>query len=63
VEHAVFPALCLRPADKALWEEDAEEYVLRNLPSEADEPSGAGPSLFPRGEVCHTGYRDIYLTR
>ena len=41
VQSAVFPALCLRPRDLELWEEDGEEYLLRNLPSELDDPSGA----------------------
>jgi len=32
VQNAIFPALCLRPADVALWHEDPEEYLLRYLP-------------------------------
>lgn len=41
VENAIFPALCLRGQDAELWEEDGEEYLLRNLPSQAVRPNAA----------------------
>ncbi|GJP36939.1 hypothetical protein CLOM_g21398 [Closterium sp. NIES-68] len=37
LESAIFPVLCLRPHDLELWDEDEEEYVLRNLPTDLDD--------------------------
>ncbi|CAI6010409.1 unnamed protein product [Closterium sp. NIES-65] len=37
LEAAIFPALCLHPQDLELWEEDEEEYVRRNLPTDLDD--------------------------
>ncbi|CAI5474972.1 unnamed protein product [Closterium sp. Yama58-4] len=37
LEAAIFPALCLHPQDLELWDEDEEEYVRRNLPTDLDD--------------------------
>ncbi|CAI5481632.1 unnamed protein product [Closterium sp. Yama58-4] len=37
LEAAIFPVLCLHPQDLELWEEDEEEYVRRNLPTDLDD--------------------------
>ncbi|CAI5511663.1 unnamed protein product, partial [Closterium sp. Naga37s-1] len=37
LEAAIFPALCLHPHDLELWDEDEEEYVRRNLPTDLDD--------------------------
>ncbi|ONK61647.1 uncharacterized protein A4U43_C08F32130 [Asparagus officinalis] len=43
---AIFPALTLNKKDISDWEEDAEEYIRKNLPSELDEISGWSENLF-----------------
>ncbi|CAM6082528.1 unnamed protein product [Calypogeia fissa] len=40
LESAIFPALRLTEKDIAEWEEDEDEYLRKNLPSDLDEASG-----------------------
>ncbi|KAF8644970.1 hypothetical protein HU200_066275 [Digitaria exilis] len=46
LDSAIFPALSLNEKDIAEWEEDTEEYMQKNLPSELDEISGWTEDLF-----------------
>uniref|UniRef100_A0A2P2KMN0 Importin N-terminal domain-containing protein n=2 Tax=Rhizophora mucronata TaxID=61149 RepID=A0A2P2KMN0_RHIMU len=46
LESAIFPALVLNEKDISEWEEDADEYIQKNLPSELDEISGWREDLF-----------------
>lgn len=43
---AIFPALVLNDKDTSEWEEDADEYMRKNLPSELEEVSGWKEDLF-----------------
>lgn len=43
---AIFPALIMNSKDVSEWEEDAEEYMRKNLPSELEEISGWAEDLF-----------------
>lgn len=40
VDSAIFPALTMKNKDVVEWEEDEDEYVRKNLPSELENPSG-----------------------
>ncbi|KAL2650845.1 hypothetical protein R1flu_018973 [Riccia fluitans] len=40
LESAIFPTLRLSEKDMAEWEEDEDEYLRKNLPSDMDEASG-----------------------
>ncbi|BBN00117.1 hypothetical protein MPTK1_1g26560 [Marchantia polymorpha subsp. ruderalis] len=40
LESAIFPTLRLSEEDMAEWEEDEDEYLRKNLPSDMDEASG-----------------------
>ncbi|KAL6908038.1 hypothetical protein ACP4OV_002208 [Aristida adscensionis] len=46
LDSAIFPALALNEKDIAEWEEDADEYIQKNLPSELDDISGWTEDLF-----------------
>ncbi|KAG0600495.1 hypothetical protein M758_11G038800 [Ceratodon purpureus] len=46
VENAIFPALTLKNKDVVEWEEDEDEYVRKNLPSELENSSGWKEDLF-----------------
>ncbi|KAG2564198.1 hypothetical protein PVAP13_8KG390800 [Panicum virgatum] len=46
LDSAIFPALALNEKDIAEWEEDTDEYLQKNLPSELDEISGWTEDLF-----------------
>ncbi|RLM58078.1 uncharacterized protein C2845_PM18G13230 [Panicum miliaceum] len=46
LDSAIFPALALNEKDIAEWEEDTDEYVQKNHPSELDEISGWTEDLF-----------------
>ncbi|KAL6990169.1 hypothetical protein U1Q18_015916 [Sarracenia purpurea var. burkii] len=46
LESAIFPALVMNEKDTTEWEEDAEEYMRKNLPSELEEISGWKEDLF-----------------
>lgn len=46
LESAILPALVLNEKDVLEWEEDAEEYIRKNLPSELEEISGWREDLF-----------------
>ncbi|OMO58548.1 hypothetical protein COLO4_34539 [Corchorus olitorius] len=46
LESAIFPALVLNEKDISEWEDDAEEYIRKNLPSELEEISGWREDLF-----------------
>ncbi|CAH2053475.1 unnamed protein product [Thlaspi arvense] len=46
LESAIFPALVLNERDISEWEEDADEFVNKNLPSELEEISGWREDLF-----------------
>ncbi|KAL5849056.1 hypothetical protein ACOSQ4_007069 [Xanthoceras sorbifolium] len=46
LETAIFPALVLNEKDVTEWEEDADEYIRKNLPSELEEISGWREDLF-----------------
>ncbi|XP_042427996.1 uncharacterized protein LOC122015265 isoform X2 [Zingiber officinale] len=46
LDSAVFPALALNQKDIVEWEEDTEEYIRKNLPSDIDEISGWSEDLF-----------------
>ncbi|KAF7836882.1 importin beta-like SAD2-like protein isoform X1 [Senna tora] len=43
---AIFPALVMNEKDMCEWEEDADEYLRKNLPSDIDEISGWREDLF-----------------
>ncbi|CAK8563851.1 unnamed protein product [Lathyrus sativus] len=46
LESAIFPALIMNEKDMSEWEEDADEYIRKNLPSDIDEISGWREDLF-----------------
>ncbi|KAF3778011.1 Importin beta-like SAD2-like protein [Nymphaea thermarum] len=46
LESAIFPALVMNNKDVSEWEEDPEEYIRKNLPSELGECSGWREELF-----------------
>ncbi|XP_073009559.1 uncharacterized protein [Typha latifolia] len=46
LDSAIFPALVLNEKDIAEWEEDTDEYIRKNLPSDIDEVSGWAADLF-----------------
>ncbi|MED6179892.1 hypothetical protein PIB30_004946 [Stylosanthes scabra] len=46
LESAIFPALVMNEKDMSEWEEDADEYIRKNLPSDIDEISGWRDDLF-----------------
>ncbi|XP_062182615.1 uncharacterized protein LOC133886794 [Phragmites australis] len=46
LDSAIFPALALNEKDIAEWEEDTDEYMQKNLPSELDDISGWTEDLF-----------------
>ncbi|KAF7053474.1 hypothetical protein CFC21_061396, partial [Triticum aestivum] len=46
MDSAIFPALALNEKDIAEWEEDTDEYMRKNLPSELDDISGWAEDLF-----------------
>ncbi|ESQ48194.1 hypothetical protein EUTSA_v10019950mg [Eutrema salsugineum] len=46
LDSAIFPALVLNERDISEWEEDADEFVRKNLPSELEEISGWREDLF-----------------
>ncbi|XP_021594154.1 importin beta-like SAD2 isoform X3 [Manihot esculenta] len=46
LDSAIFPALILNEKDISEWDEDAEEYIRKNLPFEFEEISGWREDLF-----------------
>ncbi|KAG1326119.1 putative importin beta-like SAD2 [Cocos nucifera] len=46
LDSAIFPALALNQKDIVEWEEDTDEYIQKNLPSDLDEISGWAEDLF-----------------
>lgn len=46
LESAIFPAIVMNEKDITEWEEDADEYIRKNLPSELEEISGLRDDLF-----------------
>ncbi|XP_004508096.1 uncharacterized protein [Cicer arietinum] len=46
LESAIFPALVMNEKDVSEWEEDADEYIRKNLPSDIDEICGWREYLF-----------------
>uniref|UniRef100_A0ACD6AN67 Uncharacterized protein n=1 Tax=Avena sativa TaxID=4498 RepID=A0ACD6AN67_AVESA len=46
LDSAILPALALNEKDIADWEEDTDEYMRKNLPSELDDVSGWTEDLF-----------------
>ncbi|XP_010270925.1 PREDICTED: importin beta-like SAD2 homolog isoform X1 [Nelumbo nucifera] len=46
MESAIFPALTMNDKDASEWEEDADEYMRKNLPSDLEEISGWKEDLF-----------------
>ncbi|QCD80116.1 Armadillo-type fold [Vigna unguiculata] len=46
LESAIFPALVLNEKDMSEWEEDPDEYIRKNLPSDIDEICGWREDLF-----------------
>lgn len=46
LESAIFPALVMNEKDISEWEEDADEYIRKNLPSDIEENSGWREDLF-----------------
>ncbi|CAE5967604.1 unnamed protein product [Arabidopsis arenosa] len=46
LDSAIFPALVLNERDISEWEEDADEFIRKNLPSELEEISGWRDDLF-----------------
>ncbi|MED6120292.1 hypothetical protein PIB30_019443 [Stylosanthes scabra] len=46
LDSAIFPALVMNEKDMSEWEEDADEYIRKNLPSDIDEISGWRDDLF-----------------
>ena len=54
LETAVFPALCASPEDETDWDEDEEEYLQKNLPTDADDPTGFNEELYaPRQSAAN----------
>ncbi|CAH1454615.1 unnamed protein product [Lactuca virosa] len=46
LESAIFPAIVMNEKDITEWEEDSDEYIRKNLPSELEEISGLREDLF-----------------
>ncbi|KAD4385083.1 hypothetical protein E3N88_25251 [Mikania micrantha] len=46
LESAIFPAIIMNEKDVTEWEEDSDEYIRKNLPSELEEISGWREDLF-----------------
>ncbi|KAJ7955304.1 Importin beta-like SAD2-like protein [Quillaja saponaria] len=46
LDSAIFPALVMNERDISEWEEDADEYIRKNLPSDIEEVSGWREDLF-----------------
>ncbi|KAF0896635.1 hypothetical protein E2562_026750 [Oryza meyeriana var. granulata] len=46
LDSAIFPALALNGKDITEWEDDTDEYMRKNLPSELDDISGWAEDLF-----------------
>ncbi|KHN28171.1 hypothetical protein glysoja_023989 [Glycine soja] len=46
LESAIFPALVMNDKDMSEWEEDPDEYIQKNLPSDIGEISGWREDLF-----------------
>uniref|UniRef100_A0A5B7BY10 Importin N-terminal domain-containing protein n=1 Tax=Davidia involucrata TaxID=16924 RepID=A0A5B7BY10_DAVIN len=46
LDTAIFPALVMNEKDVTEWEEDADEYIRKNLPSDLEEISGWREDLF-----------------
>ncbi|XP_010465777.1 PREDICTED: uncharacterized protein LOC104746078 isoform X1 [Camelina sativa] len=46
LDSAIFPALVLNERDISEWEEDADEFIRKNLPSELEEISGWREDMF-----------------
>ncbi|KAI0518612.1 hypothetical protein KFK09_006048 [Dendrobium nobile] len=46
LDSAIFPAVALHQKDISEWEEDADEYLRKNLPSNLDDTSGLIEDLF-----------------
>ncbi|XP_027330151.1 importin beta-like SAD2 isoform X2 [Abrus precatorius] len=46
LESAIFPALVMNEKDMSEWEEDPDEYIRKNLPSDIDEICGWREDLF-----------------
>ncbi|XP_023642078.1 uncharacterized protein LOC17893252 [Capsella rubella] len=46
LDSAIFPALVLNERDISEWEEDADEFIRKNFPSELEEISGWREDLF-----------------
>lgn len=46
LETAIFPALRMNEKDMAEWEQDTDEYLRKNLPSDLDETSGWKDDLY-----------------
>ncbi|PON93061.1 Coatomer beta subunit [Trema orientale] len=46
LDSAIFPALVMNEKDISEWEEDADEFLRKNLPSDLDEVSGWKDDLF-----------------
>ncbi|KAG9144523.1 hypothetical protein Leryth_010748 [Lithospermum erythrorhizon] len=46
LDDAIFPALMMNEKDMEEWEEDADEYIRKNLPTELEEISGWREDLF-----------------
>ncbi|KAL2338903.1 hypothetical protein Fmac_013349 [Flemingia macrophylla] len=46
LESAIFPALIMNEKDVTEWEEDPDEYIRKNLPSDIDEICGWREDLF-----------------
>nr|XP_043608591.1 importin beta-like SAD2 homolog [Erigeron canadensis] len=46
LESAIFPAIIMNEKDITEWEEDSDEYIRKNLPSELEEISGWREDLF-----------------
>ncbi|KAL5555031.1 hypothetical protein UlMin_037267 [Ulmus minor] len=46
LDSAIFPALVMNEKDITEWEEDADEFIRKNLPSDLEEVSGWRDNLF-----------------
>jgi len=54
LEQAIFPALCMAPADEEDWRDDEEEYLRKNLPAESDDATGFNEELYaPRQSAAN----------
>ncbi|KAJ7980453.1 Importin beta-like SAD2-like [Quillaja saponaria] len=63
LDTAIFPALMMNEKDISDWEEDADEYIRKNLPSDIEEVSGWREDLFTARKSALNLLRVISLSK